>query len=69
MVGGDVMAIFGDWNGDGKNNGQDDFIEFMLLSGAMDGQKKSGGGCCLFSFLLILSPFIGAAVLIGSLLV
>lgn len=65
------MALFGDWNGDGKNDRTDDFIEYMILSNAWNeerGQKKSGR-CCLFSFILILSPVIGAFWLIGSLIV
>lgn len=64
------MALFGDWNGDGKNNQDDDFIEYMILSGALNEERRqnNGGGCCLFSFVLLISPFIGVIWLIGNII-
>lgn len=64
------MALFGDWNGDGKNDCDDTFIEYMIFSGALDGKnnQKRGGGGCLLSAILMISPFIGAILLIGKLI-
>lgn len=60
-----------DWDGDGDHDFSDGMMDFMIFNEVSKGtgnRNNTGGGCCLFSFLLIVAPFAGAIVLIGSLI-
>ena len=43
-----------------------DFMVYMDTLGEKQNSKKSSGGGCLTSLVLILAPVVGVAVLIGN---
>ena len=43
----------------------DVLLDYMAYEGSSKGKNNKSGGGCLFSLLLMISPFVGVVVAIG----